>query len=381
MILVLARLALLALLPFAAANAATGAEPRVFRYQNPISEGLDPHGVRDCQVFRDGARWYLTATVWPHWPRQEVFGITNPGVVLYSSEDLLKWKFEKVIVRAPGPDKWYHLRFWAPEIHRLKGKYYATFNCSNPALGFAGQHFGYAVADTLLGPYRVVTAEKPLGTGNDLTLFQDDDGRVWAFWNRGREFGIGFAPLDLDRAEFLSEPQSAILPGALDYATKPDGSPAMEPGYDGRPQRQVGRAHAWDSIGIEGAYVIKRAGTYYLFYSSWTRGYEIGYATAPRITGPWTKAPGNPFYGEQSEAACRKNNIPYSGSGDASPFNQVGHNEVFTGPDGRLWLSCHGILKAKPDQPMLVIDPIDFDAAGHLLPRSPSFAPQTIPLR
>ena len=27
---------------------------RTFRYQNPISDGLDPHGVRDCQVFRDG---------------------------------------------------------------------------------------------------------------------------------------------------------------------------------------------------------------------------------------------------------------------------------------------------------------------------------------
>ena len=188
------------------------------------------------------------------------------------------------------------------------------------------------------------------------------------------------AQIDLAAGRFLTEPHTAIQPGPLDYATNPDGSAAMEPGYDGRPQRKVGRAHAWDSIGIEGAYVVKRAGTYYLFYSSWTRGYEIGYATAPRVTGPWTKAPDNPFYGEQSEAACRKNGIPYTGRGGASPFNQVGHNQVFTGPDGRLWLSCHGILKSRPEQPMLVIDPLDFDAAGRLLPRAPSHTPQVIAL-
>jgi hypothetical protein len=177
----------------------------------------------------------------------------------------------------------------------------------------------------------------------------------------------------------LTEPKSAIFPGAIEYAVDANDKPVMEPGYDGRPQRKVAKCAAWDSIGIEGAYVIKRDETYYLFYSSWTRGYEIGYATAPKITGPWTKALENPFYGEQSEAACKKNGLPYDGS-SGSPFNQVGHNEIFTGPDGRLWLSCHGILKSKPEQPMLVIDPLEFDANGKLVKKSPSHTPQVVPL-
>jgi beta-xylosidase len=356
-----------------------GAEEKVFRYQNPISDGLDPHGVRDCQVFRDGGKWYMVPTAWPHWPRQETFGIYNPGVVIYSSDNLTQWKFEKVIMPAGGPDKWYHRRFWAPEVHKLKGKYYATFNASNPSNGYPGQHTGFAVADSLMGPYRVVTEAKPLSDGNDLTLFEDDDGKVWAFWNRGREFGIGFAEVDLNAGKFLTEPKSAIVPGDIEYAVDANAKPVMEPGYDGRPQRKVQRCAEWDSIGIEGAYVIKRENSYYLFYSSWTRGYEIGYATAPKITGPWTKAPENPFYGEQSESACKKNGLPYTGS-PGSPFNQVGHNEIFTGPDGRLWLSCHGILKSKPDQPMLVIDPLEFDASGTLVKKSPSHTPQSIPL-
>ncbi len=354
------------------------AEP-VFRYQNPISDGLDPHGVRDCQVFRDADKWYMVPTAWPHWPRQETFGIYNPGVVIYSSANLLQWKFEKVIVPAGGPDKWYHRRFWAPEVHKLKGKYYATFNASNPDHGYPGQHTGFAVADSLLGPYRVVTEAKPLSDGNDLTLFEDEDGKVLAFWNRGREFGIGFAQVDLNTGTFLTEPKSAIVPGNIEYAMDASGKPVMEPGYDGRPQRKVARCSDWDSIGIEGAYVIKRKSTYYLFYSSWTRGYEIGYATAPKITGPWMKAVENPFYGEQSEAVCKRNGLPYTGNPD-SPFNQVGHNEIFTGPDGRLWLSCHGILKSKPDQPMLVIDPLEFDAGGRLVKKFPSHTPQEVKL-
>jgi len=372
---------LLYLLMLAATTPGAFAAGRTFTYQNPISAGLDPHGVRDCQVFREGDSWHMTATVWPHWPRQETFGIYNPGVVLYSSSDLLAWKFDRVLVPAATAEsgKWYRRRFWAPEIHQLGGKYYATFNASNPDAGYPGQHLGYAVADSLRGPYRVVTGDQPLTDGNDFTLFEDDDGKTWAFWNRGREFGIGFAQIDLAAGKFLTEPQSAITPAKIDYAQNPDGTPAMEPGYDGRPVRKVAKFYGWDSIGIEGAYVIKRQGTYYLFYSSWTRGYEIGYATAPRITGPWTKAPGNPFYGEQSEQACAKNGLPYTGN-PASPFNQVGHNEIFTGPDGRLWLSCHGILKDKPEQPMLVIDPLDFDAAGNLVKKSPSYTPQTIAL-
>jgi beta-xylosidase len=357
------------------------AETGVFRYQNPISERIDPQGLRDCQVFRDGDRWYMTGTAWPHWPRQEAWGIFNPGVVLYSSDDLLSWKFEKVILPAPplGSGKWYQRRFWAPEIHRLDGRYYALFNASNPDAGYPGQHTGYAVADSLMGPYTVVTEESPLSNGNDLTFFRDDDGSTWAFWNRGREFGIGFARIDLETGRLLTEPRSAIRPARVDYAYDSDGKPVMEPAYDGRPVHKVRTFYEWDSIGIEGAYVIKREGLYYLFYSSWTRGYEIGYATAPAVTGPWTKAANNPFYGEQSEEACRKNGLPYTGD-PQSPFNQVGHNEVFTGPDGRLWLSCHGILKARPEQPMLVIDPIDFAPDGTVVSRSPSHTPQVVRL-
>ena len=348
---------------------------QTFTYQNPISQGIDPQGLRDCQVLRDGDWWYLTGTSYPHWARQEEDGKLNPGVVLYRSKNLTEWEFVSYIMEAPGPDKWYHRRFWAPEIQKIKGKYYALFNCRNDSLGYVGQHPGYAVADRIEGPYTVVTEEVPLAKGNDLTLFEDSDGSVWAFWNRGREFGIGFAQIDLANATFLTEPRSAIRPSAVTYDYDEQGNQLMVPGYDGRLKPKVAAYHGWDAIGIEGAYVIEHQGTYYLFYSSWTRGYEIGYATAPAVTGPWTKYEGNPFYGAQNQETCKKNGLPYTGDPN-SPFQAVGHNEIFTGPDGRYWLSCHGILQG--GNPLLVIDPIEISEAGVLSSPGPTHTPQTV---
>lgn len=362
------------------ATLVNGKAAHSFTYQNPITQGIDAKGIRDSQVFRDGDWWYLTGTSAPFWPREETKDEStfNKGVVLYRSKDLLSWEYVKHVVERPSADKWYFRRFWAPEIHKIKNKYYVTFNCSNPDAGYPGQHFGYGVSDSLTGPYKIITEDKPLGNGNDLSLFEDDDGKVWAFWNRGKEFGIGFAQIDLEKGVFLTKPTTAILPAKVDMAIGADGKQIMEPGYDGRPVPKVAKFYEWDSIGIEGAYVFKRKGTYYLMYSSWTRGYELGYATAPTITGPWVKAKNNPVYGAQSKKATEKAGLAYTGD-EKNIFNQVGHNEVFTGPDGRLWLSAHGITET--GIPSLVIDPIDFDADGKMVIKGPTYTPQKVLLK
>lgn len=347
---------------------------RTFSYQNPISSGIDPKGLRDCHIFRDADWWYMTGTSFPFWEREEPEGGLNRGVALYRSKDLLNWEFRKYIVERGDESKWYYKRFWAPEVHKIGGKYYALFNCSNPQNGYPGQHTGYAVADNVEGPYRVVTEQKPLCAGNDLTLFEDTDGRVWAFWNRGREFGIGFAQIDLQNGRFLTVSTTAITPGEVDYEYGVDGKIVKEPGYDGRPIDKVKKYHTWDAIGIEGAYVIKVDYMYYLFYSSWTRGYEIGYATAKSITGPWRKADNNPFYGAMSKSACEKSGFEWK-SVPGNIFQHVGHNEIFIGPDGRYWLSCHGIAGNQP--PLLVIDPIEIKD-GVVTSVGPTFTRQTI---
>lgn len=349
-----------------------------FTYQNPIWQGIDSMGLRDCQVLKDGDWWYLTGTAWPHWEGAEKNGILNKGVPLYKSKNLINWQFVKYIVERPDSTKWYYRRFWAPEVHKIKGKYYTIFNCRNAETGYDWQHIGYAVADNIEGPYEVVTEEKPLARGNDLTFFEDDDGAVYAFWhnvNSDGSFWMGSAKIDLETGKFLSEPIEAIGTGKVDYEIDSDGN-AVTVFQHGRNEKKITKYYEWDSQGIEGAYVIKRNDIYYLFYSSWTRGYEIGYATAKSINGPWTKAANNPIYGATSKKLCEEKGFTYEGNPE-NPFYAVGHNEIFTGPDGGLWLSCHGQQKNN-STPFLVIDPLDFNEKGEIEKREPSYKPGTI---
>lgn len=353
-------------------------ENKTFTYQNPISKGIDSKGLRDCQVLKEGDWWYLTGTAYPHWAGSEKNGELNKGVPLYKSKDLENWQFVNYIVERPDSTQWYYRRFWAPEIQKINGKFYAIFNCRNAKAGYEWQHAGYAVADNIEGPYKVVTKDAPLTRGNDLTLFEDDDKRTYAFWHTIKSdgsFWMGSAEIDLETAKFISTPKMAITTGKADFELDKDGKPIVIFRL-GRHQKKITKCYEWDSQGIEGAYVIKREGTYYLFYSSWTRGYEIGYATSKNINGPWTKAKNNPIYGGSNPSVCKRRGIAYEGNPD-NPFVAVGHNEVFTGPDGNLWISCHG-QKKDDHTPFLVIDPIKFSPEGEIVKSEPSYTSQTI---
>ncbi len=359
----------------AAAQSETG--DNYFTYQNPISIGIDVKGIRDCQILRDGDWWYLTGTA-------SSFGLgadkgLNPGVPLYKSKNLLEWQFIKYIVQRPDSSKWYYERFWAPEIHKIKGKYYATFNCRNERLGYSWQHIGYAVSDHIEGPYKVVTEDKPLARGNDMTLFEDDDSRVYAFWHNVLDdgtFWLGGSEIDLESGKFVSsKPFQSIQTGRVAYEKDAQGNIKTVFRY-GRNERKIKTFYEWDSQGIEGAFIIKRNGIYYLFYSSWTRGYEVGYATATNIKGPWKKGTENPIYGGIEKELSEKRGFAYR-QNLLNPFEAVGHNAIFTGPDGRLWLSCHGISKYYKG-PFLVIDPLTFTDDGRIEKMEPSYTPRVV---
>lgn len=327
----------------------TQKQGKVFTYQNPIRNGID-QGMRDCQIFEDGGKYYLVGTSYPFWYWQKE---KNPGVKIYSSDDLLNWKFEKLLIDRSKLDTtvWYLDRFWAPEIHKIQGKYYLLFNCQNESTvnyRFKSQHGGVAVSDQILGDYAVLTHDAPFVKGNDLTFFEDDDEKVYAFFNRDKIIHV--TEVDLGNMKPVDEPIPCFAAGKMEYGD-------------------------WDEIGIEGAYCINKDGQYYLFYSSWSRGYEIGYATANHPLGPWTKYEGNPIYGAQNKMKCEHNKLEFTGD-ENTPWAAVGHNEVFEGPDGRLWISCHGILK-EDHVPYLVIDPINF-VDGVMKIKGPTFTKQII---
>ena len=319
----------------AAVRFETGVE--TFRYQNPIAGG--PERIRDPFILPLDGRWYMTGTYW----EDEGGARRWPGVMLWSSDDLLDWRQEGIILENASVP-WFSERLWAPEIlfHPHRNRFYLTFNgLSHEA---ERQCVGLAVADRVTGPYTLLTADEPLTCVNDASLFLDDDGRTYLL-----QTGITIAEVDLDAAKLLHHKVKVLSGNAED-------------------------GH-WDSAINEGPYLIKQNGVYYLFWSATGWGYHVGYATSREIYGPYTPHFRNPVYGASKPAF-----EAVSGEHPDNPFDELGHGSPFRGPDGRWWLSSHGYSHEEGPYraPRLVIDPMDFHQETGEFTATPSWTPQTV---
>ncbi len=325
-----------------------------FFYRNPNTQ----LPFRDTHIVPHDSVFYAIGTSPPYW------GGPNAGIKLYRSPDLKNWEYVNLLIDAAALDEdvWYKDRFWAPELHRINNRFFLTFNCQNSGGGnYASEnmkHFhacGLAIADNIEGPYRVVTHERPLTSfpSNDMTLFKDDDGRIFCFFNNGWTDMHRIYVAGLDTVNYVLKEEPVMLF-------------SQEPGK-------------WDGAGIEGAHVIKHEGTYYMFYSSWTQGYAVGYATAENVYGPWIKYEGNPLFGafmrNDSTFVFREGKAYYDPD---SPYTTVGHNQVFTGPDGSVWISCHGYRKGDENASM-IMDPIWFEG-GKIKTNAPTYKTQIVSL-
>ena len=344
-----------------AAPEAAADSPRRFTWQNPLPVSPDGlNGLRDPFILKEGNTWYMTGTGKPFFTLDYAKLGNAKGVPLYSSPDLKKWKFEGTILpRVEGA--WYYDDFWAPEIHvkdtPAGRRFYCVCTCNQETKDIPANQRGVvlAVAERITGPYKVLTPDGPLIGGNDADLFTDSDGKDYLF-----RAGVTCVQVDLEHGKIIDEPWKCF-------------------GGEGEPD-------AWDvgpGIGHEGPEAIKIGDTYYCFYSSWGRGYEVGYATAKDLHGPWTKGAENPIYGAQSEAMCKRYHKVYTQAADV-PYTEVGHGQPFIGPDGKWWISAHYGQKQKPpeaagyrgwEQPGY--DPLVF-VNGEFKRTTPTWTPQSI---
>jgi beta-xylosidase len=255
---------------------------------NPNKQSI-PSAVRDPNIHLVGDRYYMVGTTREFWEGY------NPGVRMWSSDDLLNWTDEGIVVSSdPIPDDaWCKNRFWAPELFVYQGHYYITVSCKNEK---NDTPFGMFIAysDCITGPYILKSYEPFQPDGIDAHLYEDDDGTVWFFYGN---WDIYIARFDMEKLEPAEKPRLIV---------------------------KRGEAGQWDSVGVEGPSIVKRNGVYYLWYSSWTRGYEMGWATAQDLRGEFKKWPDNPVIsGLDSELPC------------------AGHNSVFALKDGRDAISFH----------------------------------------
>lgn len=297
----------------------------LFCYTNPITRG-PALSLRDHCIVRVDGRWFLTGTSQPVWRGP------NPGVRLLISGDLLIWEDAGYLIDASRlqEDCPYKGRFWAPEIHCAHGKFWLTVNSGHKGMDHGERlmddhRIWLFVANQITGPYRLVTPNG-LGKGfkNDASLFTDADGRSYLYCSGG---GLWQSEIDLAEGRLLGGDELRKNCGPSD---------------PGNPDWMIG--------GIEGPFVIRRNGAYWMYFSSWTRGYEIGVMRASAPLGPWELMPYSPIFGTRKRR-YREKQMREGGYADirfedtADPFVEVGHNAVFEGPDGTDWICCHYFLE------------------------------------
>lgn len=211
-------------------------------------------------------------------------------------------------------------------------------------------------SESPLGPFRSVGALKiPFGKGRlpamvDPMLFSDDDGRLFFYWGCTPNGGIWGVELE------------AANP------TQPKGDPQEL--FTFQPQ-----AFPWESVGnhnqnrstgwVEGAWMVKHAGRYYLTYSSGGtqyRTYAMGCYVGDSPLGPFKPQARNPIF---------RNPEGF--------ITGTGHGCIVRGPGDRLWV-FYTVLSAVVHgfERRIGMDPADFDAAGNLYVPAATSTPQPV---
>jgi xylan 1,4-beta-xylosidase len=303
----------------ASASAAEPVPGQSRRYCNPLpmpsAGGVSASG--DVTVIRDQGRYYMYCT----------------GGGAWVSDDLVDWRLQPV-ANVPV----------APHVVKYRGAFYM---CGNDGPLFKADH--------PLGPFTRLgdwqnTPDVAHGWNGafDVDIFVDDDDKPYLYYPGRGVSGIYVVPLDPDDL------------------TRFAGAPRHLFGLD--------RDHVWERYGerneypdvawIEGPWLQKHAGTYYLEYSAsgtqW-KTYAEGYYTAKSPLGPFSYAPNNPL--------LRRTEGLVTGTA---------HGSIVEGPDGQLWQFYTIVLSNPPGGRRIGMDRVRFDADGRMSVRvsdTPQWAP------
>ncbi|MBF9254081.1 family 43 glycosylhydrolase [Pontibacter sp. 172403-2] len=248
-----------------------GQEPHTYQViakeaHNPLLEGFyaDP----DVMYSEKTGKFYIypTSDGFDNW--------SGTYFKTFSSEDLVNWKDEGVILDLPEDVSWAKRNAWAPAIieKKINGKYKYFYYFT------AAQKIGVAVADDPTGPF--VDSGKPLidkfpegidnGQQIDPDVFTDPEtGKSYLYWGNGYMAG----------AE-LNEDMTSIKPGTTKILTP-------------------------DATFREGTTVFYRNGTYYFMWSeddTRSENYRVRYGTSDAPLGK-IKVPENNLVIAKDKAA------------------------------------------------------------------------------
>jgi len=241
-----------------------------------------------------------------------MFGTTDPncwgeapgiGFDVFTSRDLETWTGPTPAFRPP-PGFWADRNFWAPEVHRYRGRWwmFASFKSADQCRGTQ-----ILAADRIEGPYRL-HSDGPVTPRSweclDGTLYVDPEGTPWMVfcheWVQVHDGEICAMRLSPDLRRAAGEPILLFRGSDAPWAPHP-------------PDKK-------DYV-TDGPFLYRaQNGDLLMLWSSFgSSGYAVGVARSAggRITGPWVQEP-EPLFARDG-----------------------GHAMVFRTFDGRLMLSLH----------------------------------------
>lgn len=229
-------------------------------------------------------------------------------VQVIASDDLRGWtEIGDGLPELPSWSESGRGRTWAPEVLALPDGRFAMYYTAY-CVSSGRQAVGCALASAPEGPYADPAAEPLIdqpdeGGSIDASPYRDADGTAYLLWkNDGNAIGV-------DTWIYLRE---------ID--------PADPARLVGETARLIKQDQPWEGDLVEGPFLWRRDGRYYLFYAANAfkkASYAEGYATGDSVHGPFTKAPENPILASRDDVV---------GPGHAS---MVEH-------EGRSWLAYHG---------------------------------------
>ena len=183
----------------------------------------------------------------------------------FSSPDLVHWQKHPRVLDIKNV-KWAQYAVWAPSVTHANGKYYLFFGANDIQSDQEVGGIGVAVANNPAGPY-VDAIGKPLvdkfhngAQPIDPYVFRDDDGSFYLYYGGWKHCNV-----------------AKLRPDLL----------AIEPFPDGTMFREITPANY-----VEGPFVFKRDGKYYLMWSEGGWGgpnYSVAYAIGDSPTGPFVR--------------------------------------------------------------------------------------------
>lgn len=265
-------------------------------YHNPVIAGDHP----DPTVVRVGADYWAMVTT----------GDWAPHYTILQSSDLVHWKAVGAVFQTKPA--WTKGDFWAPELVEDRGSFFLYYTARrDDGAGKKGTLcVAVATAAQPAGPY---TDHGPLVCQEigslDAFSLRDETGQRYLIWKEDGNDRNQPTPI---WAQALTDDGLRVV---------------------GKRKELIRNDAPWERGVVEGPYVLRREGWYYLFYSGNSCcgracAYALGVARARKLLGPWEKNPANPIVAANAAWQC------------------PGHGDIVTTQSGDEFLLYHSYRRA-----------------------------------